>query len=173
MAVRNVIKRSWGALTRTCGTVLRAGTLVLGGALLASQGAHANFANGGFEDLPAMTGWTIASYLNPGIATFPPTQVSHLNLTSAAQNNLTQVFSGTDPRTNNVLTVPRVGFGARSARVNGPTTGQLTSSIAQTTTMTAGDVDPDGNIHVRFALAPVLQNPGHSNAEQPYFFVQI
>ena len=171
--MRNVIKRSWGALTRTCGTVLRAGTLVLGGALLASQGAHANFANGGFEDLPAMTGWTIASYLNPGIATFPPTQVSHLNLTSAAQNNLTQVFSGTDPRTNNVLTVPRVGFGARSARVNGPTTGQLTSSIAQTTTMTAGDVDPDGNIHVRFALAPVLQNPGHSNAEQPYFFVQI
>ena len=183
--MRNVIKRSWGALTRTCGTVLRAGTLVLGGALLASQGAHANFVNGSFEDSPAMTGWTTTSFTNSvlipgdpssrrGIATFPPTQSSHLNLAPAsAQNNLTQVFSGADPQTNNGLTVPRVGFGTQSARVNGPTANYSTSSISQTTTMAVGDVDPDGNIHVRFALAPVLQNPGHTNVEQPYFFVEL
>ena len=181
--MRNVIKRSWGALTRTCGTVLRAGTLVLGGALLASQGAHANFVNGGFEDSPAMTGWTITSFLNNkpnglginGITTFPPTESSHLNLNSASANNLTMVWSGTDPRTNNVLTVPRTGFGTQAARVNGPTSGYRTSSIAQTTAMTPSDVDPDGNIHVRFALAPVLENPGssHSSREQPYFFVEL
>ena len=179
--MRNVIKRSWGALTRTCGTVLRAGTLVLGGALLASQGAHANFVNGGFEDSPAMTGWTITSFMNNkpnglgtnGITTFPPTESSHLNLNSASANNLTMVWSGTDPQTNNVLTVPRTGFGTQSGRVNGPTNGYLTSSIAQTTAMTAGDVDPDGNIHVRFALAPVLENPNHTNREQPYFFVEL
>ena len=179
--MRNVIKRSWGALTRTCGTVLRAGTLVLGGALLASQGAHANFVNGGFEDSPAMTGWTITSFMNNkpnglgtnGITTFPPTESSHLNLNSASANNLTMVWSGTDPQTNNVLTVPRTGFGTQSGRVNGPTNGYLTSSIAQTTAMTAGDVDPDGNIHVRLALAPVLENPNHTNREQPYFFVEL
>ena len=156
---------------------------MLGGALLASQGAHANFVNGGFEDSPAMTGWTITSFMNNkpnglgmnGITTFPPTESSHLNLNSASANNLTMVWSGTDPRTNNVLTVPRTGFGTQAARVNGPTSGYRTSSIAQTTAMTPSDVDPDGNIHVRFALAPVLQNPGssHSSREQPYFFVEL
>jgi uncharacterized repeat protein (TIGR02543 family) len=155
--------------------------LVLGGALLASQGVHANFVNGGFEDSPAMTGWTITSFMNNkpnglgtnGITTFPPTESSHLNLNSASANNLTMVWSGTDPQTNNVLTVPRTGFGTQSGRVNGPTNSYLTSSIAQTTAMTAGDVDPDGNIHVRFALAPVLENPNHTNREQPYFFVEL
>lgn len=172
--MKNVLKRSWGALASTCRTALRASTLVLGGAFLVSHGAHANFINGSFEDAPAMTGWAITSYLNnSGIATFPPTQVSDLNLSPASANGLTQVFSGADPRTNNVLTVPRVGFGTKSARVNGPTAYYSTSSISQTTTMTAGDVDPDGNIHVRFALAPVLENPGHANNEQPYFFVEI
>ena len=36
------------------------------------------------------------------------------------------------------------------------------------------DVDPaDGKVHVRFAVAPVLQNPGHADVEQPYFWVQL
>ena len=180
--MKNVLKRSWGALASTCRTALRASTLVLGGALLVSHGAHANFTNGSFEDAPAMNGWTITSFLNDkpnsfgtrGIETFPPTQSSHLNLNPAgAANGLTTVFAGTDPQTGNVLTVPRPGFGAQAARVNGPASNYLTSSIAQTAAMAPSDVDPDGNIHVRFALAPVLQNPGHSNREQPYFFVEV
>ena len=33
---------------------------------------------------------------------------------------------------------------------------------------TAADVDPaDGLIHVRFAVAPILQNPGHATTDQP------
>jgi len=36
------------------------------------------------------------------------------------------------------------------------------------------DVDPaDGKVHVRFAIAPVLQNPGHADHQQPYFWVQL
>jgi hypothetical protein len=42
--------------------------------------------------------------------------------------------------------------------------------------MTVGlaDVDPtDGQLHVRFAIAPVLENPSHSFNQQPYFYVEL
>ena len=36
------------------------------------------------------------------------------------------------------------------------------------------DIDPaDGLVHVRFTVLPVLQNPGHSLREQPYYYVTI
>ena len=171
-------KAVMGALTRTCGTVLRAGTLVLGGALLVSQAAHANFVNGGFES--GLTGWTPSIYSNYGITTFPPTQKSHLNLQTANAsypNTLTTTTSGFDANTGasnaTRLQVPRPGFGAASARVNGALESYRTSSLQQTITMAQSDVAGDGNIHVRFTMAPVLQNPGHNNNEQPYFFVEL
>lgn len=41
-------------------------------------------------------------------------------------------------------------------------------------TIGAADIDSvDGLAHVRFVLAPVLQDPGHNPNEQPYFFVQL
>ena len=41
-------------------------------------------------------------------------------------------------------------------------------------TVGPGDVDPsDMQIHVRFVIAPVLQNPVHLVNQQPYFFVQL
>src|SRR5256886_8770019 len=42
--------------------------------------------------------------------------------------------------------------------------------------MTVGlaDIDPtDGQIHVRFAIAPVLENPSHAFNQQPYFYVEL
>jgi len=46
--------------------------------------------------------------------------------------------------------------------------------MSQTMTIGAGDVDPvSGQVHVRFVVAPVLQNPGHTLAQQPYYLVQL
>ena len=167
------IKHAWAALNRSCGTILRAGTLVLGGAVLAGQAAHANFVNGGFES--GLSGWTVNSHWNyNGLSAVPPTSVGQLNLTSnPSSNGLTVTTSGADGNTGGALVVPRSGFGSNSARVNGNQANYNASSITQTATMVAGDVAPDGNIHMRFALAPVLQNPGHPDAEQPYFYVEL
>src|SRR5262249_3985832 len=48
------------------------------------------------------------------------------------------------------------------------------NSLAQTMTVAAGDVDSvDGLVHVRFVVAPVLENPAHTASQQPYYFVQL
>ena len=50
------------------------------------------------------------------------------------------------------------------------------NALTQTMTADLGDVDPtDDKVHVRFAIAPVLENPGASHAytEQPYYFVRL
>ena len=170
----NVMKQPWHTSVRRCGAALRAGALALGGALLMSHAAHANFTNGGFES--GLTGWTVQSHFNEndGLLAVPPTSVAQLNLTAnSANNGLTIATSGADSNTGGALVVPRSGFGAQAARVNGPVEYYNASSISQTATMVAGDVAPDGNIHMRFALAPVLQNPRHKDVEQPYFYVEL
>src|SRR5205807_2389401 len=44
----------------------------------------------------------------------------------------------------------------------------------QTVTASLADVDPtDGQTHLRFASAPVLDNPSHSFNQQPYFYVEL
>ncbi|MFM2066528.1 MAG: hypothetical protein RLZZ584_1437, partial [Pseudomonadota bacterium] len=46
--------------------------------------------------------------------------------------------------------------------------------IRQLMTVGLSDVDPvDGQIHVRFAVAPVLENPTHAYNQQPYFYVEL
>ncbi len=48
------------------------------------------------------------------------------------------------------------------------------NQLVQTMTVGAGDVDPtDNKVHVRFVVAPVLEDPGHAPNQQPYFFVQL
>ncbi len=48
------------------------------------------------------------------------------------------------------------------------------SRIKQTFTVTASDIDQaDGKIHIRMAIAPVLENPSHLIYEQPFFTVQL
>ena len=67
-------------------------------------------------------------------------------------------------------------FGGASAVINESPLGfdHTANSIKQAYTTTNGDVDPsDNKVHLRFALAPALQNPGHQNSEQPYFFVEV
>ena len=137
-----------------------------------------DFTNGNFED-GTLNGWTVTTGLNPTIPVFPPTSVANLGLT-AGGGNLTSVKTGATPESvlaagigaADTLKYPR--FGKYSAVVNELGASRNANTLVQTMTTTSADVDPaDGNIHVRFALAPVLQNPGHGASQQPYFYVEI
>lgn len=46
--------------------------------------------------------------------------------------------------------------------------------LTQTMTLAEGDRDPlDNQLHIRWTLAPVLQNPAHTATQQPYFFYVV
>src|SRR5207244_11228698 len=65
-------------------------------------------------------------------------------------------------------------YGTWSAAVNELGKNQNANSIKQQMATTSADADPyDGKIHVRMVLAPVLQNPGHANTEQPYYYINV
>jgi uncharacterized repeat protein (TIGR01451 family) len=143
------------------------------------------FTNGGFET-GDLGGWTVETYLNGGIGTFPPTSVANLSL-SGSSSALTHVVDGTSGPVvpallsagGSTLRVPR--YGTKVAVVNEYSSmsyghGRNVNVLKQTMTLTNADVDPaDGKIHVRFAIAPVLENPSppHADNEQPYFWVQL
>lgn len=131
-------------------------------------------------------------------STFPPTEFSQLKLnvvsgstvTGNADHTSNAVFlrngpletlkddtgcssencsGGTSTAPN--LKLPR--WGQNAVRVGGYGSYNA-SSIEQTAAMTVADIDPiDGKIHVRFALAPILNDPDHPSIRQPYFFVEV
>ena len=150
----------WKRITST----LRQGLLVLASSILLSQAAHANFVNGDFES-GNLSGWTAEKAFNySGISPFPPTSTADLLLTSTTGtvSGVTTVLTpgavATDPNTNGGLSYPR--FGNSVARVNFGGTNYSVNTLRQTALMTAADVDPvDNKLHIRFAIAPVLQNP--------------
>ncbi len=141
--------------------------------MLVTAGAHAGFTSGGFEN--DFDGWTKRAWLwSTGvIPVFPPTTAGNLGLSPASHDYTSVVGAGTDASTNNNVGYPL--FHNKAARVNfGTPSGTHTSSIEQTATMTAADIDPStGKVHVRFAIAPVLENPLHPDNQQPYFFVEV
>lgn len=140
--------------------------------LLLTTSAHADFVNGGFEQSPDFTGWTTPGFAIPGgIPTFPPTQWSHLGLTTGTSQSAVQNGPGNAAATDGNLT-----WTNRVARVheefsNGD--GNTASAIAQVLTVAAGDIEADGKVHIRFNAAPVLEDPGHAPDEQPYFFIEV
>lgn len=144
------------------------GTLSLG---LASV-AQADFVNGDFAS-GDFTGWTQNAYLVPttGITgTFPPTTEAHLQLTPSGTPMSAVLGPGSAASTGGALS-----WSGNTARVHDEVSGynRTVSSIEQTITVAAGDVDTDGRVHVRFNAAPVLEDPSHAANEQPYFFIEI
>ena len=144
------------------------------------------FVNGGFEADPSGTqppsGWTLTTNINPGItSTLPnPQTKASLNLQPGGTAFTETIgaavaMSATDPDV--PLNYPYVG--TESARLNslgGVADGTLqnVNSLTQSMVISVNDVDPsDGNVHVRMAVAPVLENPGHTYVEQPYYFVSL
>ena len=152
----------------------------------------ASFVNGDFEtgnigDMPP-SGWTLQNYKNPGVsgtATAPPSSFAALNLTGlGTMVNMTYVVGGAtlsqpDPDLGAGESFRYPIYGAQAARVNyrDPTTygkNQNANLIRQVMTVALTDIDPmDGQVHVRSAIAPVLENPAHSFNQQPYFFVEL
>jgi hypothetical protein len=162
---------------------LTLGLVALGIAFVAPL-ARAGFADGGFElgtGAAFSSSWTVNSYTIPAaIPTFPPQKKADLfNTTSTdptplvTPNGLTSVVSaGTDAGSGGAVHYPI--WGSKAALVNLGGNSNRSSSIHQQATMALADVDPtDGKIHIRFAIAPVLQNPAHKQNEQPYFFIEI
>ena len=148
---------------------------------------EATFVNGGFESGAAGVpppGWTINTYINPnntGITVQTPQTRAGLNLQSGG-DPLTNQLAGanqSDPDLGPTASLRYCRYGAQCALVNHQSAntwghGRNVNAMVQSMTIDAGDVDPiDGQIHVRFAIAPVLQNPGHPANQQPYYFAQL
>jgi hypothetical protein len=152
--------------------------------------SSAVFANGDFESGAAGTppqSWTVNRYLNPGITVQTPQTFASLNLAAGGVANTVELAAA-GPLTQTDIALgagaslrwPR--YGKQAAIVNGQnaaatfTTGanRNVNELTQTMTVVAADTDPlDGQVHIRFAIAPVLENPAHTAAQQPYYFVQV
>ncbi len=158
------------------------------------EAKSAVFTNGGFETGAAgatpPAPWNIAPNLNRGITVQTPQTLAGLDLAAGGKNLTTILASAAGPLTQpdpdlgaaESLRWPR--YGNQCAIVNfhsstnfisgGTNNGENVNGLTQTMTIGAGDVDPtDHQVHVRFVVAPVLQNPAHAADQQPYYFVQL
>ena len=160
------------------------------GMLLCSSAIWAVFTNGGFETgtigAAPPSPWTVQSFLNTAGFTVQPAQTeASLNLVAGGKALTVVVGSQqgpgtqTDPQLGTAasLRFPRYGNQAvivneNSSSVSGNS--QNVNQLSQTMTIGTSDIDPlDNQVHIRFVLAPVLQNPNHTASQQPYYFVQV
>jgi uncharacterized repeat protein (TIGR01451 family) len=148
--------------------------------------------NGGFET-GNLTGWTVSTFLNSqGLAAVPPTAVADLRLGTGGRNFTaartasppgSQVPSGLTagpgvplwPRLDTTsVAINEYGAANPPGESFHQGANQNVNSIKQSFTTSAADVDPaDGQVHVRFVLAPELEAAGHVPTQQPYFFVVV
>jgi hypothetical protein len=152
--------------------------------------------NGGFETGTAgqapPSPWGVTPLFNPGITLQNPQTFAGLNLQTSitgkpAPRPLTFIqasaggpMSQPDALMGAGATLRWPRYGNQCALVNSNGTQQNANELSQTMTtvggpgVDGGDVDPsDGLVHVRFVVAPVLENPNHMSNQQPYFFVQL
>lgn len=162
-------KTIWRALAERSRHWLGAGLMTLA-ATLTAMPAQAGVTNGNFET-GDFTGWSVEYLTNNGITTFPPVTRADLGLVAGAADTNTTV-RGTPAFNDGPLAIPLQG--SWSANVNNRGNNRRASAITQTATMTLADVDPtDNKIHLRMAVAPVIQDGGHAPSAQAYFFVAI
>lgn len=153
-----------------------------------SSTAQSVWSNGDFESdtvgsVP--TGWTRATNLGQDLTDTRPSQqtLASLNLTSGG-TAMTFIVGGAtetqiDPDVGASGTFRYPKYGQRAVRLNyldaaSPGKNANSNTLKQTMYVTQGDVDPtDDKVHVRFALAPILENPNHSYIQQPYYFVRL
>ncbi|HET9031857.1 MAG TPA: hypothetical protein VFN25_03020 [Dokdonella sp.] len=137
---------------------------------LAAAPAFAIFTNGGFEQ-NSFVGWTLAGGTNPGLLGAEPFTSASIQITPGAPGPASIVGQMTDLLAPTIL-LPRVG--QLTAKLNDENGGALVTSLVQTDTVTSADIDPaDGLPHIRFAFAPVMDDPNHSPNQQPYFYVSV
>ena len=141
-----------------------------------ASGVNALFANGDFAT-GDFTSWTTGTNLNNGI-TYPPASLADLALKTGGTAKSYVRSGSTESQVPAGLTsaasVRFPKFGNDAAVINELGNNKNVNTLKQAYTAGAADVEPaDGKIHVRFALAPVLENPGHATNQQPYFYVQL
>lgn len=139
--------------------------------------SQADFVNGDFES-GDLTGWTVTTAQNKNI-TIPP--MSEADLRLQAGGTMATFVRMADPPESAIparlaatdsLRYPR--FGKYCTVVNENITNYNVNRMTQDLVTTSKDVDVyDGKIHVRFALAPVLENPLHDATQQPYFYFEL
>jgi MYXO-CTERM domain-containing protein len=144
---------------------------LLGVALaLGSAPALAIFANGGFEQ-NSFAGWTLGGGTNPGLIGSEPFTAASIQINPGAAGPAAIVGQVTDPLAPTIL-LPRVG--QLTAKLNDENGGALVTTLVQVDTVSNADIDPaDGLPHIRFAFAPVMDDPNHAPDEQPYFYVSV
>jgi len=140
------------------------------------------FANGSFETGAAGAAppsWTVSTFLNPGV-TYPPAQRADLNLSPGGTAFTTILSTGAgaesqvDPTLGATASLRWPKYGNQVAITNRLGKNKNVNALAQTMTISAADIDGvDGKPHVRFVVAPVLQNPAHTPEEQPYYWVEL
>jgi hypothetical protein len=140
------------------------------------------FIDGDFESGAFAPNWLKSTYQNFGlaVATWPPATVANLQLSAGGIDTTTIGFNAV-PQSQppaGLVAAPGVPlwpkFGQRTPVVNALGNNNNVNMIRQSYVTTNADVDPsDGKIHVRWVLAPVLENPNHAQQQQPYFFVLL
>ena len=145
------------------------------------RSVEALFTNSGFET-GNTSSWTVTTNLvatTPGVQVYPVTAESQLGLRTGGvlKTNVYDAgtpFSLVPPGLTAADPVRFPRFGNWAAVVNELGNQYNANRITQSSVVTTADIDPaDGLVHVRFVVLPVLQNPGHSLREQPYYFVTI
>jgi hypothetical protein len=147
---------------------------------LAASPAWALFVNGGFED-GTTNGW---SYRGGYFNDYQGDSMAGVNWSQDGtaygypagywtDGIVSIVSGGTDPQTNNNLSLPL--YGNHSVKVNDEYGNAHVTQIWQADTVTASDLDlNDNKYHLRFAWASVLMNPwGHPTEDQPFFNVDV
>ncbi|HMI92025.1 MAG TPA: hypothetical protein VK509_11705, partial [Polyangiales bacterium] len=156
-----------------------------------AQVRQAVWVNGDFEasaiGSTPPTGWSVTNYTNntgvTGSSTAAPASFTALNLTAGGKTE-TFVVGGAaetqvDPDLGSGQPFRFPKYGTRGVRVNYKDAtdngkNKNANSLKQTMTITTGDIDPiDGQVHVRFAVAPVLENPSHGYTQQPFYFIEL
>jgi len=132
--------------------------------------AIAIFQNGGFET-GTFAGWTQSSGINQGLTGTQPFSGANISLAAGGSFRGAIITAGPD-LVGAPIALPRAG--SNTARVNNRATGGIANSIGQADVITNADRDvSDNRLHVRFSYAVVLQDPGHSTNNQPFFFIRV
>jgi len=141
------------------------------------------FQNPDFEEGAANTpppAWIVKAYTNAANSVAVPQTFAQLTLTPSSNASHLRTIkweaaegSQPDPSLGATGTIrwPRFGTGVGVLNVG---TGAVANSMEQTMILGPEDIDPsDGRLHIRFALAIVLQNPSHAATAQPWFWVEL
>jgi uncharacterized repeat protein (TIGR01451 family) len=164
------------------------GGLFLALAMAGASGQAQALTNGNFETpyvAPNIDGWLKTRFLNFGLVGATPYNGTSI-VRSAGGTDKTDVLStlaGSESQVDADLGAAQSlrwpKFGTSCVLVN-PQSSSLYglarngNSIKQTFTLDASMLDAlDGRLHIRFAFAPVLENPGHAVSQQPFFYIGV